>query len=91
MNRFDQALLHAAVACQRKLVVDWIASPDLEETTEKEVCFAIMFLPSAPFCCKAFLLFYLNLMAFLYDNVCFLAQAPEVHKKAWDLLKVSRL
>ncbi|XP_074581527.1 uncharacterized protein LOC141838040 [Curcuma longa] len=46
-----KALLHASVACRRKLVVDWIASPDLEETTEKE--------------------------------------APEVHKKAWDLLKAA--
>ncbi|URE36660.1 CTP synthase [Musa troglodytarum] len=44
-----KALLHASVACQRKLVVDWVASPDLEKHTEVE--------------------------------------APEVHKKAWDLLK----
>ncbi|URE36659.1 CTP synthase [Musa troglodytarum] len=45
-----KALLHASVACQRKLVVDWVASPDLEKHTEVE--------------------------------------APEVHKKAWDLLKI---
>ncbi|CAL9037379.1 unnamed protein product [Musa banksii] len=46
-----KALLHASVACQRKLVVDWVASPDLEKHTEVE--------------------------------------APEVHKKAWDLLKAA--
>ncbi|KAG6524731.1 hypothetical protein ZIOFF_014669 [Zingiber officinale] len=46
-----KALLHASVDCQRKLVVDWVASADLEETREKE--------------------------------------APEVHKKAWDLLKAA--
>ncbi|THU68430.1 hypothetical protein C4D60_Mb08t03810 [Musa balbisiana] len=49
LKRF--ALLHASVACQRKLVVDWVASPDLEKHTEVE--------------------------------------APEVHKKAWDLLKAA--
>ncbi|WOL03168.1 hypothetical protein Cni_G11888 [Canna indica] len=43
-----KALLHASVAWRRKLVVDWVASTDLEETTKIE--------------------------------------APEVHKKAWDLL-----
>ncbi|RAL53483.1 hypothetical protein DM860_007155 [Cuscuta australis] len=31
-----KALLHAAVACRRKLLVDWIAAGDLEEITEKE-------------------------------------------------------
>ncbi|THU62585.1 hypothetical protein C4D60_Mb01t06660 [Musa balbisiana] len=46
-----KALLHASVACHRKLVVDWIAATDLEENTEIE--------------------------------------APEVHKKAWDLLKAA--
>ncbi|RRT63562.1 hypothetical protein B296_00003719 [Ensete ventricosum] len=46
-----KALLHASVACQRKLVVDWVASTDLEKHTEGE--------------------------------------APEVHKKAWDILKAA--
>ncbi|CAL9198030.1 unnamed protein product [Musa hybrid cultivar] len=32
-----KALLHASVACQKKLVVDWVPSSDLEETTAKEV------------------------------------------------------
>lgn len=32
-----QALLHASVACQRKLVVDWVPSSDLEDMTTKEV------------------------------------------------------
>nr|XP_009393080.1 PREDICTED: CTP synthase-like [Musa acuminata subsp. malaccensis] len=31
-----KALLHASVACRRKLVVDWIAATDLEENTEIE-------------------------------------------------------
>lgn len=32
-----QALLHASVACHRKLIVDWIPASDLEETTAQEV------------------------------------------------------
>ncbi|XP_078153064.1 uncharacterized protein LOC144548251 [Carex rostrata] len=32
----NKALLHASVACNRKLVVDWVPSPDLEETTCEE-------------------------------------------------------
>ncbi|XP_065049374.1 uncharacterized protein LOC103992733 isoform X1 [Musa acuminata AAA Group] len=32
-----KALLHASVACRKKLVVDWVPSSDLEETTAKEV------------------------------------------------------
>lgn len=32
-----QALLHASVACHRKLVVDWVAAGDLEDVTAKEV------------------------------------------------------
>ncbi|KAJ3704140.1 hypothetical protein LUZ61_007845 [Rhynchospora tenuis] len=31
-----KALLHASVACRRKLVVDWVASTDLEESTAIE-------------------------------------------------------
>ncbi|KAG6469479.1 hypothetical protein ZIOFF_074201 [Zingiber officinale] len=31
-----QALLHASVACRRKLIVDWVPSSDLEETTALE-------------------------------------------------------
>nr|XP_009394136.1 PREDICTED: CTP synthase-like isoform X2 [Musa acuminata subsp. malaccensis] len=31
-----KALLHASVACRRKLVVDWVPSSDLEETAAKE-------------------------------------------------------
>ncbi|KAJ8460832.1 hypothetical protein OPV22_033758 [Ensete ventricosum] len=31
-----KALLHASVACRKKLVVDWVPSSDLEETTAKE-------------------------------------------------------
>ncbi|KAF3334974.1 CTP synthase-like protein [Carex littledalei] len=31
-----KALLHASVACRRKLVVDWVASTDLEESTAME-------------------------------------------------------
>ncbi|THU59525.1 hypothetical protein C4D60_Mb07t03020 [Musa balbisiana] len=31
-----KALLHASVACRKKLVVDWVLSSDLEETTAKE-------------------------------------------------------
>ncbi|KAG6483691.1 hypothetical protein ZIOFF_060343 [Zingiber officinale] len=46
-----KALLHASVACHKKLIVDWVASTDLEETMEKE--------------------------------------EPELHKKAWDLLKAA--
>jgi hypothetical protein len=32
-----QALLHASVACNRKLVVDWVPAGDLEDDTFKEV------------------------------------------------------
>ena len=32
-----QALLHASVACRRKLVVEWVAAGDLEDVTAKEV------------------------------------------------------
>ena len=32
-----QALLHASVACHRKLVVEWVPAGDLEEITEYEV------------------------------------------------------
>ncbi|KAG0459903.1 hypothetical protein HPP92_023031 [Vanilla planifolia] len=31
-----KALLHASVACRRKLVVDWVSSSDLEDKTAKE-------------------------------------------------------
>ncbi|KAK9937297.1 hypothetical protein M0R45_014097 [Rubus argutus] len=31
-----KALLHASVACRRKLVVDWVAAGDLEDVTAKE-------------------------------------------------------
>ncbi|XP_008798433.1 CTP synthase isoform X2 [Phoenix dactylifera] len=31
-----KALLHASVACRKKLVVDWVPSTDLEDTTAKE-------------------------------------------------------
>ncbi|KAG1335183.1 CTP synthase [Cocos nucifera] len=31
-----KALLHASIACHRKLVVDWVPASDLEDTTEKE-------------------------------------------------------
>ncbi|KAF7120662.1 hypothetical protein RHSIM_Rhsim13G0137100 [Rhododendron simsii] len=31
-----EALLHASVACSRKLVIDWVLSSDLEEATAKE-------------------------------------------------------
>lgn len=31
-----KALLHASAACHKKLVVDWVPSTDLEDTTEKE-------------------------------------------------------
>ncbi|XP_020571037.1 CTP synthase 1-like isoform X2 [Phalaenopsis equestris] len=44
-----KALLHASVACHRKLIVDWVPASDLEETTAEK--------------------------------------APEVHEKAWNLLK----
>lgn len=33
----SQALLHASVACRRKLIVDWVAAGDLEDATAKEV------------------------------------------------------
>jgi CTP synthase len=32
-----KALLHASVACRKKLVVDWVPACDLEKETEKEV------------------------------------------------------
>jgi CTP synthase len=36
---FCQALLHALVALDRKLVVDWVPSCDLEDSTAEEVSF----------------------------------------------------
>ena len=36
---FCQALLHASVALNRKLVVDWVPSCDLEDSTAEEVSF----------------------------------------------------
>ena len=33
----EEALLHASVDCRRKLVVDWVASTDLEDSTAIEV------------------------------------------------------
>ena len=35
-----QALLHASVDCRRKLVVDWVASTDLEDSTAIEVWYS---------------------------------------------------
>ena len=35
--KFLQALLHASIDCRRKLVVDWVASTDLEDSTAIEV------------------------------------------------------
>jgi len=32
-----QALLHASVACRRKLSVDWVPASDLEDAAEEEV------------------------------------------------------
>jgi CTP synthase len=32
-----KALLHASVDCRRKLLVDWVASTDLEDSTAIEV------------------------------------------------------
>lgn len=32
-----QALMHASVACNRKLIVDWVPAGDLEDDTFKEV------------------------------------------------------
>jgi hypothetical protein len=42
MPKKMQALLHASVDCRRKLVVDWVASTDLEDSTKIEVrqCFS---------------------------------------------------
>ena len=37
-----QALLHASVACKRKLVVDWVSATDLEDATYMEVTFNII-------------------------------------------------
>ena len=37
-----QALLHASVACRRKLTVDWISAEDLEDVTAKEVITIIL-------------------------------------------------
>ena len=34
-----QALLHASVAMERKLVVEWVPSCDLEDSSAKEVSF----------------------------------------------------
>lgn len=41
---FCQALLHASVALGRKLVVDWVPSCDLEDSTAEEVSFALSIL-----------------------------------------------
>lgn len=39
--------MHASVDCERKLVVNWVASADLEETREKEVWLIFSPQPSA--------------------------------------------
>jgi hypothetical protein len=42
-----QALLHASVVCRRKLVVDWVASTDLEESTATEVFYHLSYYTSS--------------------------------------------
>ena len=37
-----QALLHASVACHKKLIVEWVAASDLEEITAQEVSLAFV-------------------------------------------------
>lgn len=37
-----QALLHASVACHKKLVVEWVAASDLEEITAQEVSLVLV-------------------------------------------------
>lgn len=49
-----QALLHASVACHRKLIVEWIAADDLEDVTAKEVSTVFNFLH-----CRFFVYYYL--------------------------------
>ena len=39
-----QALLHASVACRKKLVVEWVEASHLEDVTAKEVYFDCKFL-----------------------------------------------
>lgn len=39
---YFQALLHASTACKKKLVVDWIPSSDLEDSTTLEVCLMLI-------------------------------------------------
>lgn len=39
-----KALLHASVACHKKLVIEWVAASDLEEITAQEVSLALWFL-----------------------------------------------
>lgn len=34
---FFQAMLHASVVCQRRLVVDWVSASDLDKETAHEV------------------------------------------------------
>ncbi|XXG88211.1 hypothetical protein AAC387_Pa12g0454 [Persea americana] len=36
LGRTVQALLHASIACYKKLIVDWDSATDLEATTAKE-------------------------------------------------------
>lgn len=73
--------MHASIACQRKLVVEWVAAPDLEETTKTKV--------------SALLVKFYSLSLTLLQQVTNLSffvqfsQQPDVHEKAWDLLKVS--
>lgn len=47
--RFCQALLHASVALDRKLVVDWVPSCDLEDSAAEEVSFLYLINCSFPY------------------------------------------
>lgn len=71
--------MHASVALKRKLVVEWVPSCDLEDSTAEEVglfMFAISIRP-----------FYVRVK--LINGDLLYLQTPEAYEKAWKLLKVS--
>lgn len=81
---FVQALLHASVAQNRKLVVDWISATDLEDSTLEEVMTEL----------SGVLYMSVNFLVSFLPNLWWLIyclQAPDAHKAAWALLKVTLL
>lgn len=71
-----QALLHASVACRRKLIINWVSASDLEDATAIDVNINSI----------SFILTMISIS--FIDRSFFLLQDPDVNKAAWNSLKV---